>query len=135
MRYHAKERITETDQIEWFFEERDVSLAATNMQLVRIMIGKVKWKHRLVEVLRKVPIKQGDPGWNCVIWLKEALQALREDGKVLGRSRTEWQYVRDAAMRYIEQKKHEHRFDGLGGFDMSKAATYDLLAGGVETIP
>jgi hypothetical protein len=134
MRYHAKERITGAGQTEWFFEERDVPLEATNMLLVRIMIGKVEKTDRLVNTLRKVPIKQGESGWNCVIWVKEALEALRADRKALGTSSTDWQYVRDTAMWYIGKKKNEHRFDGLANFDVKQPATYDLLEG-KETIP
>jgi hypothetical protein len=104
------------------------------MLLVRIMIGKVEKKDRLVTIMRNVPIKQGEPGWNCVIWVKEAIEALRADGKALGTSRTVWQYVRDTAMWYIEKKKNEHRFDGLANFDIKQSATYDLLEG-KETIP
>lgn len=121
-------------QIEWYFEERDVGLLATSMLLVRIMIGKVENMNRLVRTLRKVPIRPEQAGWNCVGWVKEALEALNADGKALGTSVTEWQAIRDGAMWYVQKKKDEHRFDGKGNFDMKYAATYDLLDG-KETIP
>jgi hypothetical protein len=134
MRYHAKERMIAPHQIEWYFEERDVSLLATSMLLVRVMIGKVESKDRLVSTLRKVPIRQEQAGWNCVGWVKEALEALNADGRALGTSVTEWQAVRNGAMWYVQKKKDEHRFDGQGSFDMRLAATYDLLDG-KETVP
>ncbi|KAF4635878.1 hypothetical protein G7Y89_g2198 [Cudoniella acicularis] len=134
MRYHAKERMIAAGQSEWFFDERETTLEATSMLLVRITVAKVKKMDQLVNTLRSVPIKQGEPGWNCVIWVKEALQALQTDGKALGTSDIEWQKVRDAAMRYVQEKKDEHRFDGKGDFNMKWAATYSLLEG-KETTP
>ena len=133
MRYHAKERIRAPGQMEWVFEEREVSVMSTSALLARIMIGKVEKIDRLVQILRNTPIRQGDAGWNCVLWVKEAIQTLHDDGKALGTSQTDWQVVRDSAMWYVEKKKAEHRFDGLGNFDMSRAPTYDLLEG-KETI-
>ena len=134
MRYHAKERMTAAGRSEWVFEEKEVTLLATSMLLVRIMIGKVEKKDRLESTLHKVPIRQGQMGWNCVGWVKEALEALNADGKALGTSVTEWQAVRDGAMWYIQRKKAEHRFDGKGNFNMKYVATYDLLDG-KETVP
>jgi len=126
--------MTTAGRSEWVFEEREVTLLATSMLLVRIMIGKVKKMDRLESALRKVPIRQGQMGWNCVGWVKEALEVLNADGKALGTSVTEWQAVRDGAMQYAQRKKAEHRFDGRGNFNMRYAATYDLLDG-KETVP
>jgi len=133
-RYHAMERMNEAGRSQWYFEERDVTLLATSMLLVRIMIGKVMKKDRIASVLHNVPIRQGEMGWNCVSWVKEALRDLDADGKALGTSVMGWQAVRDGAMRYVQQKKADHRFDGKGNFDMKFAATFDLLDG-KETIP
>jgi hypothetical protein len=85
-------------------------MVATNILLVRILIGKVE-KERLANILRGVPIRQHQVGWNFVNWVQEALATLRTDGKALGTSITEWQAVRDQAMTYIQKKKAEHRFD------------------------
>lgn len=84
MRYHAKERLKKSGGSEWLFEERSTPLAPTNMLLVRVIIGKVENNERLVSVLRTTPIRQGDPSWNCVGWVKEALDRLKVDGKALG---------------------------------------------------
>jgi len=97
------------------------------MLLIRIMIGKTERKDRLICTLRGLPVMQGRQGWNCVSWVKEALETLQADGAVLGTSILVWGKVRDAAMDYCQKKKERHRFDGKGNFDMSKAATYDLL--------
>jgi hypothetical protein len=49
------------------------------------MIGSVEDKTRLVSMLRNTPIQQGQPGWNCVIWVKEVLAGLKADGKAMGK--------------------------------------------------
>ncbi len=91
-------------------------------------------KGQPLSVLRSKPITQGDQGWNCVFWIKEALEELEANGKTLGTSVTEWAKVRDGVMTYIQRKKDQHRFDGKGNFDTTKAATYDLIEQR-ETIP
>lgn len=127
MRYHAKERPKQGGGSEWYFEERDCPLAPTNMLLVRIMIAKVEDNGQLISILRNTPIRQGEQGWNCVLWIKEALEKLEADGKTLGTSVIEWGRVRDGVMTYCQRKKDQHRFDGKGNFDMNKVPTYDLI--------
>jgi len=133
MRYHAKERVTDSG-VSWIFEEKEVGLLATSMLLVRVMIAKVEDKNRLVSILRSTPVRQGAAGWNCVGWVQEALQSLAADKKALGTGVVDWIKVRDGAMNFCQRKKDEHRFDGKGNYEMSKAATYDLVEG-KETIP
>ena len=133
-RYHAKNDFLTGGHIQWVFEEQHIGLGATNLFLVRVMIGKVKKKRRLVNALRSIPIRQSEDGWNCVIWVRQALEALQADGKALGTAVVEWSKVRDAAMTYCQKKRDEHRFDKYGNYDMSKVATYDLIQRR-ETIP
>jgi hypothetical protein len=133
MRYHAKERMTQGGS-QWQYEERDIPIAPTGMLLVRVMIGKVADQTRLVTQLRNTPVRQGQPGWNCVSWVQEALERLRADGKAMGTSVLDWRAVRDGAMTYCQQKKDAHRFDGQQTFDMTKVATYDLVER-KETVP
>lgn len=131
VRYHAMNR---TDG--FHFEERSTSLEATNMLLVRVIIGKVVDTEGLKRVMHSVQVKNNDPAWNCVVWIKDVLAKLAE-GKVMGTSQLDWKIVRDTAMRYIEEKKNQHRFDGKapkGHFDTRKPATFDLLTG-KELIP
>jgi len=102
-------------------------MAPTAMILVRILVGKVASTKRLESVLRSTSIKGAQPGWNCVVCVKEALQGLEEDGKALGTSITDWTSVRNAVMRYVERKIAQHRFDGKAKFDLSKVATWNIL--------
>jgi hypothetical protein len=124
----------EVNGMTWVFEERETTLMMTSALLVRVMIAKVENKDRLVSIIRNTPIRPDVAGWNCVGWVKEVLETLETDGKALGTGVIEWTKVRNGAMEYCQRKKDEHRFDGKVQFDMSKAATYDLIEG-KETIP
>ena len=134
MRYHAREKMQPNGHIEWQYENLGIPLTATHMLLARVLIGKVTDMNRLERILGEVPIRQGEQGWNCVIWVQEALQNLATDGKALGTAQLDWNTVRDTVMTYLQDKKNEHRYDGKGHFDTSKPATFDLLQN-VETIP
>ncbi|MCJ1252531.1 hypothetical protein MMC24_000337 [Lignoscripta atroalba] len=130
MRYHAKEVLTGPGRWEWVFEEHETCLSAANMLLVRVMVGKVADVQRLEKTLHNTAVVQGDRAWNCVSWVKDALEALRaEEGKALGTCQLDWSTVRDRAMRYCQEKRDQHRFDGTRSWDMSRAPTYDLLVG------
>lgn len=115
--------------------EQDIPLIATQMLLVRIVVGKVTDKERLIYILRTEPVIQKNHAWTCVSWVKHALETLRADGRALGTSKLDWDTVGHAAIGYVQQKKDQGRYDGSrpGVFDMSKAATFDLLSG-CETI-
>ncbi|KAK5082560.1 hypothetical protein LTR70_007666 [Exophiala xenobiotica] len=99
-RYHAKNA---PGQSTWIFEEKSTSMTATNMILVRVMIGKINDPQALTAKLRQVPVVNENPDWNCVI--------------------------RAATMQYCEQKTAQGRFRGEGNFDTSKVPTFDLLQG------
>ena len=91
------------------------------------MIAKVEGVDRLQTILRNVPVRPEQDGWSCKGWVKEALEALQDDGKVLGTSVTAWKIVKDAAIKYCQKKKDQHRFDGKGNFETKWPPTFDLL--------
>ncbi|KAI5800040.1 hypothetical protein EDC01DRAFT_648705, partial [Geopyxis carbonaria] len=122
-RYHAKELYTG-----WYFHEQTISLKPTNFILVRVMIGKINRKDHVEKIIREIPIKPEEPGWNCISWVQEALAALQADEKALGTSNVNWNAVRDTAMWYVEKKKAEDRFVGGSGY-IEKVPTWDLLKG------
>ena len=126
MRYHAQQQMTTVGE-KWELGERRITLMPSRMILVRILIGKVEDKERLVNIIRNTPIRHDQAGWNCVSWVSEVLQRLKADAKAMGTSILEWQQVRDQAMIYCQKKRDEHRFDGKGTYDSSKVPTYDLL--------
>ncbi|CDM28888.1 unnamed protein product [Penicillium roqueforti FM164] len=132
--YHANESPKLGGGSEWHFEEFECSLNSGNMLLVRILIGKVLDGYHVAEIMRNTPVRQSRPGWNCVAWVKEALETLEADNKALGTRLLEWSIVHDIAIAYCQRKIYEHRFDGRGGFDMRKTPIYDLLEQR-ETVP
>lgn len=135
--YHAREKyVRESQSYEWFFEECKCDLLPTIKMLVRILVAKVENIQRLEQILRTTPIRHEEAGWNCVFWVREALEKLKADKEALGTSVVEWATVRDTAMKYCQDKIDQHRFDsfgGFGGFDEEKIPTYDLIEE-VETI-
>lgn len=104
---------------QWVFEELSATMMTTKMILVRILIAKVEDTDKLAQLLRQIPIREGEEGWNCVLWVKEALSELEKSNKIIGTSMLEWQAVRDAAMEYCQRKKDQQRFDGKGEFESS----------------
>lgn len=103
------------------------------MILVRVLIAKIEDTKGLAQVLEQVPIRQEQQGWNCVLWIKEALSELQAAKNVIGTSVLEWEAVRNAAMSYCQQKRDEHRFDNTVEVDKSRVPTFDLIQG-KETI-
>lgn len=128
-KFHAKEKMYPTGSV-WEYSEEETKEARANMLLVRVQVGKVRDMKKLEATLRSIPIRAQQPGWNCVGWIREALEMLQKNKDVMGTAIFDWDTVRNAAMKYVQKKEAEHRYDGKappGNFDMSKAATYDLL--------
>ncbi|KAJ9609302.1 hypothetical protein H2204_015561 [Knufia peltigerae] len=125
VRYHAKEKVG-SDGVHWEFEKRSVSLRPTSMLLVRVLIGKVDDSARLDAILRQTPVRDGLDGWNCVAWLKEALELVSKDKKAVGTSVLVWNTVRKTALDYCNQKKADGRFSSAR-YNPEKVPTYDLL--------
>ncbi|KAJ5151977.1 hypothetical protein N7492_010272 [Penicillium capsulatum] len=132
-RFHAKEELTMIEgsyRLLWKYESKCTPLIATDMLLVRIVVGTVLDLRRLVSILETIPVRGDEPGheqWNCVKWVKEALSSMERDGTVLGTSVVKWSSVRNAAMWYVEKKKSEHRFDGKGAVNDLRVPTWSLL--------
>ncbi|WPG98971.1 Hypothetical protein R9X50_00177300 [Acrodontium crateriforme] len=125
-KFHAKQ-FSDSTINEWRFEERATTMLPVEMILVRIIIGKVENYDKMKELLRMIPVRPETPGWNCVAWVREALEGLNDSSQILGTKQTEWSIVRDAAMQYCRSKVENHRFDGKGsGFDPGTVPTYDL---------
>jgi hypothetical protein len=100
--------------------------------LVRVMIGKVEDRKRLRTLLEAVPIPQDDPNWNCVSWIRDALELIARDGRCLGKaSATDWKTVESFVTDYLNSKVSGGRFteEGL----RPGVPTWDL-AGNVELI-
>lgn len=101
--------------------------------LVRVVVGRVADMDRLKSLIRQVPVPMHpeDPNWNCVIWVKEALEAVIDDGKALSTSVDSWDKARDEVMWYVEEKMDKR---GQVSGVKQKVSTWDMLDG-KELIP
>ncbi|KAL4948715.1 hypothetical protein BDW69DRAFT_203385 [Aspergillus filifer] len=126
IRYHAKEIQKEGGGSEWFWEGRECPLTPTKMLLVRVLVSKIADRDRLAQILHAIPIRQNKRGWNCVAWVREALERLTADGTALC-TRIEWETVRKETMRFCQRKTDHYLFRRQMGLGMTKAVTYDLV--------
>lgn len=101
------------------------SVNVKSMLFVRVLVGKVEQGDRLKEILRSIPIRQGQPGWNCVGWIKEALEKIKADGRVVGTSVLDWETVDKEAMAYCQ--RINIGLTGRGILTPEKAPTYDSI--------
>lgn len=103
------------------------------MLLVRIMVAKIIDTEALIRILRETPVQQSNPDWNCVSWVKEALERLRAEaeteGTVVGRHKLEWELVRGAAMRYCRAKRKARRFERTTSDRVNFVPTFNLAEG------
>ncbi|KND86259.1 hypothetical protein TOPH_09113 [Tolypocladium ophioglossoides CBS 100239] len=116
-----------TPQPVWQYEDREILMAPTARLLVRILVGKVKSKSRLESVFKNTPVRPETHGWNCVEWVKEALESAGQDDRALGTAVTDWQSVRDTAMWYVDCKHEAGRFGEH--YDPNRAPTWDIIDG------
>lgn len=135
-RFHALERMSRPDPegpvvSSWRFEERQLPGGPAAMLLVRVMVGKVNHISVAEELLRRVPVRSRDvDGWNCVAWVKEAIERLRESEGAMASCVQDWEDMKQDALAFVRAKKAAHRFDGKaeeGIFDKDKVPTYDAL--------
>ncbi|KAG6038541.1 hypothetical protein E4U41_004109 [Claviceps citrina] len=127
--YHVKAKLViegepKVARSEW---EYSAECDRTSMLLARIVIAKVCNLQRLERILQQVPLRPDKEGWNGVAWVREAIHLASLDADALGSRVADWDVIRDKAMWYVNQKKSSHRFDGLGQFDITKPATWDML--------
>ena len=104
----------------------EASIQATSMILIRITVAKILKPEQVEMILKAIPVVQNDPTWNCITWVKNALEELHKSG-CLGTHQSEWKVVEQVAMDYVTRKVTEHRFDGQIPVDTKKVPTYDLM--------
>lgn len=99
-RFHARDFFSSPDQTHWLYEEIHVDANGTPKLLAQKFIGDIVDMDRLFEILRDVPLEQDTPGWNCVSWIRTALDAMAEDTEVLsnGSEVLSWTELRDLAL-------------------------------------
>lgn len=121
-------RIIGPDTSIWKYDQIETTMLPTAMTLVRIVIGKVVDLDKLQKILGNVELRPEEEGWNSIVWVKEAIEALMQDeGAVTIVEGTEWELIRDRAIWYVGKKEKEHRFDGVVSFDPLRTATWDMF--------
>jgi len=83
LRLHARDYFSGPSQTTWYYEELRVPIGKTPKLLSMTPIGEILDMEKFLEIVRDVPVVQGDGEWNCIIWIRQALEGLREDGEAL----------------------------------------------------
>lgn len=95
----------------WVYEEAELqNVKSTASLLARFVIAKIENEKRLLKILRKTAIIQGDPNFRCRTWIADALSRIsKAEPKVIGTSELDWNKIERNARRYIEKKVAEGR--------------------------
>jgi hypothetical protein len=122
VRYHVK-----NSPLGWTFEEITLkNVKSTNSLLARILIAKIENEERLVALIRRVPVVQGDPNWRCRTWVASVLAEIAKDGKCVGTAELDWAKIEPFARQYVRDKTASGRYQTAD--DMLKPKpTWDLL--------
>lgn len=105
------------------------------MLLVRIQLASVTDVGRLEEVLGSVSVRQGLEGWNCVSWVREALEALEQNERVGGEGKRclggqsclDMDVLAGLAQGYADDKKKGGRWSGV--IADNRVPLWDAVAG------
>ena len=110
----------------WRYETIDIpSFTSDPALLVLITIGKILVpRERISEILSGVPIYQvedGDlgKGFDCVEWVRLAVERLWEDRAVSRCQERGWEEVKGEAIAFVERKKADGRFEAGWAGDRS----------------
>lgn len=115
-----------TANTDWRFEKIDLTAEPTTRLLVRVLVAKIENTGKLMTVFDEIPIRGDTEGWNCVAWVKDAVEAALESEGALSRRAPSWEAAHDAALWYVGTKYDEGRFDR--SFDQIRVPTTDLLS-------
>ncbi|KAL1850416.1 hypothetical protein Daus18300_012950 [Diaporthe australafricana] len=90
-RYHVKNQPVGP---RWKYDPGDLQdVRVTAQLLARVTVAKIVNEKRLIKTLAKVPVDPPDwkgkadgsePRWTCRVWVIAALEAIRDDGKIVG---------------------------------------------------
>ncbi|KAF2866268.1 hypothetical protein BDV95DRAFT_611731 [Massariosphaeria phaeospora] len=128
-RYHVK-----NSPFGWTYEEILLkNVRATNSLLARILIAKIEDEQRLIALLRRLPVVQGDSNWRCRTWVASALAEIAKDGKCVGTAELDWQKIEAFARRYVADKAASGRYQSVEDI-LKPKPTWDMIED-KESIP
>ncbi|KAK2761648.1 hypothetical protein FQN54_001476 [Arachnomyces sp. PD_36] len=140
LQYHIKNTIQPGISGQpWVFEESKLQDSNTRFRLLtRVLVGRVKKLGDASACLRSVPLIQGDPGWTCRVWVRDALAKLDADTIFDPERRiNDWDAIEKECRRYVAEKKAAGRWEmskpGVAS-NLNDTPTYDMLQGR-ETTP
>jgi hypothetical protein len=128
-KYHVlNTMVAETGTDPWRFEKKSLSENGAGLLLIRVTIAEVLDYDRLVQVLEGLPVRQGDPSFNCRTWLRDATKAL-DEGDCLGERVMDWEAIEAQTRKYVGEKMAVGRWKREGEWDIKMTATWSMLEG------
>ncbi|TID26769.1 hypothetical protein E2P81_ATG01232 [Venturia nashicola] len=107
LRINARNYHNSLDTTAWYYEEIKVPIGDTPKLLCQKYIGDIINLEAALETLRDIPLRQGDPEWNCVLWVQDALEVLRgEYGGTKFEAELEWLALREEVMEAAREMAH-----------------------------
>ncbi|KAJ2991012.1 hypothetical protein NUW58_g2681 [Xylaria curta] len=121
-RYHVK-----NSPLGWEYEEILLeNVRTTHALLARILIAKIEDEQRLIALLRRLPVIQGDSNWRCRSWIASALAEIAKDGKCVGTAELDWQKIEAFARQYVGAKTTSGRYQSAEDL-LKPKPTWDML--------
>jgi len=147
---HTYDQSLWSSSSKWAFQCETVAMHLSSLPLARLVIGKVKDRERLIQVIANVPIPDAttdcsntdngtsspsscsssspQPSYPDKLWIQHAIAALEADKKrCLSTSFTTWDVIEQTASSYVSGKRNQKRYDFFGGWNRSKPPTFDML--------
>lgn len=102
------------------------NVQSTNNLLARILIAKIEDEDRLIALIRRSQLVQGDPHWRCRSWVAQVLQEMSRDGKVVGTAELDWVKIEARVRAYVAQKTADGRYQNVADLQKPRP-TWDML--------
>jgi hypothetical protein len=125
-KYHCKNIIQSIDGVvscPWTFEAASINPNSDPHLIARILLSKIKGARHVGGEIRMVTVRQDDPTYNCVEWVRLALLQLQLAGVIEAQ---DWNRIHETSIAFVKKKKAEGRYD-VGWGDTSKVATFNML--------
>lgn len=107
LRINARNYHNSLDTTAWYYEEIKVPVGDTPKLLSQKQIGDIINLDEALETLRDTPLRQGDPDWNCVTWIQDALDMLKaEYGGTKFEADIDWAALREEVMEAAREMAH-----------------------------
>lgn len=97
---------SEGESVPWYYEELHVLAKGTSKLLATEPVGKVVDMDHFLEIVRDIPVQQGQADWNCVTWVQEVLHEVSQDATALEMKTSgyDWPSMRDSVVEVAAQK-------------------------------